>query len=71
MGIGLAAMAVSGIYLGITDNPTIYPGLGVFIACAVIMGTFSLNQNSENDTEEWNFDDDIQDAEMLEKKNKK
>ena len=71
MGIGLAAMAVSGIYLGIIDNPTIYPGLGVFIACAVIMGTFSLKQNSENDTEEWNFDDDIQDAEMIEKKNKK
>ena len=74
MGIGLAAMAVSGIYLGIVNNPSIYPGIAVFIGCAILMGGFSLKgikdkQNGE--TGEWEFDEEIQVAEMVEKKTKK
>jgi len=73
MGIGLAAMAVSGIYLGIINEPSIYPGAAAFIACAILMGTFSLNaaENKPNEkNEEWNFEEDIQDAEMVEEKPK-
>ena len=73
MGIGLAAMAVSGIYLGIINEPSIYPGAAAFIACAILMGTFSLNaakKGSSEKTEEWNFDEDIQDAEMVDEKPK-
>jgi putative OPT family oligopeptide transporter len=71
MGIGLAAMAVSGIYLGIINEPSIYPGAAAFIACAILMGTFSLNaaeKDSSEKTEEWDFEEDIQDAEMVEEK---
>lgn len=39
MGIGLAAMAVSGIYLGLTEEPSIYPGVLAFTAGAAIMAT--------------------------------
>ena len=73
MGIGLAAMAVSGIYLGIINEPSIYPGAAAFIACAILMGTFSLNaaeKGSSEKTEEWDFEEDIQDAEMVEEKPK-
>lgn len=73
MGIGLAAMAVSGIYLGFIDEPSIYPGAAAFIACAALMGFFSLNaaeNKSLGKTEEWNFEDNIQDAEIIEEKPK-
>ena len=69
MGIGLAGMAVSGIYLGITNNPSIYPGLLAFSFGAMIMATFSLRQMKDDDfgkVEEWNFNEDIQEAEMIE-----
>ena len=68
MGIGLAGMAVSGIYLGMTDNPSIYPGLLAFTFGAIIMATFSLRQTKEKDfgkIEEWSFNEDIQEAEMV------
>ena len=68
MGIGLAGMAVSGIYLGMTDNPSIYPGLLAFTFGAIIMATFSLRQTKEKDfgkIEEWSFSEDIQEAEMV------
>ena len=71
MGIGLAAMAVSGIYLGIINEPSIYPGAAAFIACAILMGTFSLNATENQPakkTEEWDFEEHIQDAEMVEEK---
>jgi len=74
MGIGLAAMAVSGIYLGIFSEPSIYPGAAAFIACAFLMGNFSLkaaNNNSIGKTEEWDFEEEIQDAEMVDKNSKK
>ena len=74
MGIGLAAMAVSGIYLGIINEPSIYPGIAVFFGCAILMARFSLKgaENSEVvKAEEWSFDDDIQEAEMVEKKPKR
>ena len=73
MGIGLAAMAVSGIYLGLTEEPSIYPGVLAFTAGAVIMATFSLRQMKNKDfgkVEEWDFDD-VQDAEMVEETPKK
>ncbi|MED6306191.1 MAG: oligopeptide transporter, OPT family [Candidatus Thermoplasmatota archaeon] len=67
MGIALAAMAVSGIYLGILDEPSIYPAMLVFGVGATIMAGFSLKQMNDKDfgkVEEWNFDD-VQDAEMV------
>ena len=73
MGIGLAAMAVSGIYLGLTEEPSIYPGVLAFTAGAAIMATFSLRQMKNKDfgkVEEWDFDD-VQDAEMVEETPKK
>jgi OPT family oligopeptide transporter len=73
MGIGLAAMAVSGIYLGLTEEPSIYPGVLAFAVGAVMMATFSLRQMKNKDfgkVEEWNFDD-VQDAEMVEETPKK
>jgi uncharacterized oligopeptide transporter (OPT) family protein len=69
MGIGLAGMAVSGIYLGITDEPSIYPGLLAFGFGAIIMATFSLRQMKEDDfgkVEEWSFTEQVQEAEMVE-----
>ena len=69
MGIGLAGMAVSGIYLGITDEPSIYPGLLAFGFGAMIMATFSLRQMKEDDfgkVEEWSFTEQVQEAEMVE-----
>ena len=74
MGIGLAAMAVSGIYLGIINEPSIYPGMAVFVGCAILMARFSLKGVEEHETvkaEEWSFDGDIQEAEMVEQKPKK
>ena len=74
MGIGLAAMAVSGIYLGIINEPSIYPGMAVFVGCAMLMARFSLKGTENNDTlktEEWSFEEEIQEAEMVEKKSKK
>ena len=73
MGIGLAAMAVSGIYLGLTEEPSIYPGVLAFAVGAVMMATFSLRQMKNKDfgkVEEWDFDD-VQDAEMVEETLKK
>ena len=73
MGIGLAAMAVSGIYLGLTEEPSIYPGVLAFAVGAVMMATFSLRQMNNKDfgkVEEWDFDD-VQDAEMVEETPKK
>ena len=74
MGIGLAGMAVSGIYLGMTDDPSIYPGLLAFTFGAIIMATFSLRQTKEDGfgkIEEWSFSEDIQEAEMIENTPKK
>ena len=73
MGIGLAAMAVSGIYLGIIDQPSIYPGATAFAACAILMATFSLRplENKDYNNEEWDFEEDIQEAEMIEEKTTK
>ncbi len=74
MGIGLAGMAVSGIYLGITEHPSIWLGMGAFTCGAVIMATFSMRQmNNDNfgKIEEWDFDDEIQDAEMVDEIPKK
>ena len=73
MGIGLAAMAVSGIYLGLTEEPSIYPGMLAFAVGAAMMATFSLRQMTNKDfgkVEEWDFDD-VQDAEMVEETPKK
>ena len=73
MGIGLAAMAVSGIYLGLTEEPSIYPGVLAFAVGAAMMATFSLRQMNNKDfgkVEEWDFDD-VQDAEMVEETPKK
>ena len=74
MGIGLAGMAVSGIYLGITEHPSMWLGMGAFTCGAVIMATFSMRQmNNDNfgKIEEWDFNDDIQDAEMVDEVPKK
>ena len=73
MGIGLAGMAVSGIYLGIIEEPSIYPGVLIFGIGAALMTGLSLRQTSDDEfgkEEEWGFDD-IQDAEMVEEKPKK
>ena len=73
MGIGLAGMAVSGIYLGIIEEPSIYPGVLIFGIGAALMTGLSLRQTSNDEfgkEEEWGFDD-IQDAEMVEEKPKK
>ena len=73
MGIGLAGMAVSGIYLGIIEEPSIYPGVLIFGIGAALMAGLSLRQTSDDEfgkEEEWGFDD-IQDAEMVEEKPKK
>ena len=74
MGIGLAGMAVSGIYLGIIDQPSLLLGIGVFIIGAIIMAMLSLRQTENEDfgkIEEWAFEDNIQDAEMIEKESNK
>ena len=68
MGIGLAGMAVSGIYLGMTENPSLWLGIGVFSLGALIMATLSLRQTNNDDfgkIEEWDFEEEIQDAEMI------
>ena len=73
MGIGLAGMAVSGIYLGIIEEPSIYSGVLIFGIGAALMTGLSLRQTSDDEfgkEEEWGFDD-IQDAEMVEEKPKK
>ena len=73
MGIGLAGMAVSGIYLGIIEESSIYPGVLIFGIGAALMAGLSLRQTSDDEfgkEEEWGFDD-IQDAEMVEEKPKK
>ena len=73
MGIGLAGMAVSGIYLGIIEEPSIYPGVLIFGIGAALMTGLRLRQTSDDEfgkEEEWGFDD-IQDAEMVEEKPKK
>ena len=66
------------IYLGeiisIIENPSVWLGMGVFASGAVIMATFSMRQmNNDNfgKIEEWNFDDVIQDAEMVDEIPKK
>mgnify|MGYP001473404562 FL=1 len=91
MGIGLAGMAVSGIYLGtkLATSISLYPivifdyslgtfghwlGMGVFACGAVIMATFSMRQMNDDNfgkIEEWDFDDKIQDAEMVDEVPKK
>ena len=74
MGIGLAGMAVSGIYLGIIDQPSLLLGIGVFTIGAIIMAMLSLRQTENEDfgkIEEWAFEDNIQDAEMIEKESNK
>ena len=73
MGIALAAMAVSGIYLGMVDEPSIYFGVIVFGIGAALMAGFSLKQMSEENfgkMEEWDLED-VQEAEMVEEKPKK
>ena len=73
MGIGLAAMAVSGIYLGLVDEPSIYLGVLVFTIGAALMAGFSLRQMNEKDfgkVEDWDFDE-VQDAEMIDESPKK
>ena len=68
MGIGLAGMAVSGIYLGMTENPSLWLGIGVFSVGALVMATLSLRQTNNDDfgkVEEWDFEEEIQDAEMI------
>ena len=77
MGIALAAMAVSGIYLGIVDEPSIYLGVLVFGIGAAIMAGFSLrpmNEKNFGKMEDWGVEE-IQDAEMVDdtpkKKNRK
>ena len=73
MGIALAAMAVSGIYLGMVDEPSIYFGVIVFGIGAALMAGFSLKPMSEENfgkMEEWDFED-VQEAEMVEEKPKK
>ena len=73
MGIALAAMAVSGIYLGIVDEPSIYLGVLVFGIGAAIMAGFSLrpmNETNFGKEEDWNLDE-VQDAEMVEEQPKK
>ncbi len=71
MGIGLAGMAVSGIYLGLIDQPSLLLGIGVFTVCAIIMAMLSLKQTKNKDfgkIEEWAFEDNVQEAEMIEEK---
>ena len=71
MGIGLAGMAVSGIYLGFIDQPSLLLGIGVFTICTVIMAMLSLKQTKNKDfgkIEEWAFEDNVQEAEMIEEK---
>ena len=56
MGIGLAGMAVSGIYLGIIEEPSIYPGVLIFGIGAALMTGLSLRQTSDDEfgkEEEW------------------
>ena len=68
MGIGLAGMAVSGIYLGMTENPSLWLGIGIFSLGGFIMATLSLRQTNNDDfgkIEEWDFEEEIQDAEMI------
>ena len=60
--------------LGMTDDPSIYPGLLAFTFGAIIMATFSLRQTKEDGfgkIEEWSFSEDIQEAEMIENTPKK
>jgi len=67
-------MAVSGLYLGITEHPSIWLGMGAFTCGAAIMATFSMRQmNNDNfgKIEEWDFEEDIQDAEMVDDAAKK
>ena len=74
MGIGLAGMAVSGLYLGMTEHPSLWLGISVFAIGAGIMATLSLRQINNEDfgkVEEWDFDDEIQDAEMVPDKPRK
>ena len=62
------------IYLGIIDQPSLLLGIGVFTIGAIIMAMLSLRQTENEDfgrIEEWAFEDNIQDAEMIEKKSNK
>lgn len=73
MGIALAAMAVSGIYLGMIDEPSIYFGVIVFGVGAALMAGFSLRPMSEDNfgkIDDWDFEE-VQEAEMVEEKPKK
>ena len=48
--------------------------MAVFVGCAMLMARFSLKGTENNDTlktEEWSFEEEIQEAEMVEKKPKK
>ena len=69
----LSGTHYSGIYLGIIDEPSIYPGAAAFAACAILMATFSLRplENKDYNNEEWDFEEDIQEAEMIEEKTTK
>ena len=74
MGIGLAGMAVSGIYLGFIEQSSLLLGIGVFTICAIIMAILSLKQTKNEDfgkIEEWAFEDNVQEAEMIEEKSSK
>ena len=71
MGIGLAGMAVSGIYLGFIEQSSLLLGIGVFTICAIIMAILSLKQTKNDDfgkIEEWASEDNVQEAEMIEEK---
>ena len=71
MGIGLAGMAVSGIYLGFIEQSSLLLGIGVFAICAIIMAILSLKQTKNEDfgkIEEWAFEKNVQEAEMIEEK---
>tara|TARA_Y100000758_G_scaffold302209_1_gene269624 strand:- start:256 stop:2493 length:2238 start_codon:yes stop_codon:yes gene_type:complete len=64
-GILLAAFAVSGIYLGILSNPTIIPGLLLFIYGGVLIAYFSLLQMESSDFGKPSSSETIFDGEML------
>ena len=52
-----------------TENPSLLLGVGVFSLGAIIMATLSLRQTNNNDfgklVDEWNYEEEIQDAEMV------
>ncbi len=51
-----------------TENPSLWLGIGIFSLGAFIMATLSLRQTNNDDfgkIEEWDFEEEIQDAEMI------